>query len=88
MVIFYKKEKVQWNSIDKKQNGVKYSKNDKSSTLPRWMAIKNVQLMQECCNHKGTANIKTDKDTKEEGRQRRVNMENVQTAWNKSEKPN
>ena len=28
-------EKVQWISIDKKQNGLKYSKNDKSSTLPR-----------------------------------------------------
>ena len=28
-------EKVQWNSIDKKQNGLKYSKNDESSTLPR-----------------------------------------------------
>ena len=28
-------EKAQWNSIDKKQNGLKYSKNDKSSTLPR-----------------------------------------------------
>ena len=28
-------EKVQWSSIDKKQNGLKYSKNDKSSTLPR-----------------------------------------------------
>ena len=27
-------EKVQWNSIDKKQNGLKYSKNDKSSTPP------------------------------------------------------
>ena len=27
-------EKVQRNSIDKKQNGLKYSKNDKSSTLP------------------------------------------------------
>ena len=26
-------EKVQWNSIDKKQTGLKYSKNDKSSTL-------------------------------------------------------
>ena len=26
-------EKVQWNSINKKQNGLKYSKNDKSSTL-------------------------------------------------------
>ena len=25
-------EKVQWISIDKKQNGLKYSKNDKSST--------------------------------------------------------
>ena len=29
-------EKVQWISIDKKQNGLKYSKNDKSSTLPRY----------------------------------------------------
>ena len=28
-------EKVQCISIDKKQNGLKYSKNDKSSTLPR-----------------------------------------------------
>ena len=28
-------EKVQSNSIDKKQNGLKYAKNDKSSTLPR-----------------------------------------------------
>ena len=28
-------EKVQWNSIDKKNNGLEYSKNDKSSTLPR-----------------------------------------------------
>ena len=28
-------EKVKWNSIEKKQNGLKYSKNDKSSTLPR-----------------------------------------------------
>ena len=27
-------EKVQFNSINKKQNGLKYSKNDKSSTLP------------------------------------------------------
>ena len=26
-------EKVQWSSIDKKQNGLKYSKYDKSSTL-------------------------------------------------------
>ena len=32
-------EKVQWNSIDKKQNGLKYSKNDKSSTLPRYKVI-------------------------------------------------
>ena len=32
-------EKVQWNSIDKKQNGLKYSKNDKSSTLPRMWNI-------------------------------------------------
>ena len=29
-------EKVQWNSIDKKENGLKYSKNDKSSTLPHF----------------------------------------------------
>ena len=29
-------EKVQQNSIDKKQNRLKYSKNDKSSTLPRY----------------------------------------------------
>ena len=29
-------EKVQWNSIDKKQNVLKYSKNDKSSTHPRF----------------------------------------------------
>ena len=28
-------EKEQRNSINKKQNGLKYSKNDKSSTLPR-----------------------------------------------------
>ena len=28
-------EKLQWNSIDKKQNGLKYSKNYKSFTLPR-----------------------------------------------------
>ena len=28
-------EKIQRNSINKKQNGLKYSKNDKSSTLPR-----------------------------------------------------
>ena len=27
-------EKVQWNSINKKQNGLKESKNDESSTLP------------------------------------------------------
>ena len=32
-------EKVQWNSIDKKQNGLKYSKKDKSSTLPRWRPL-------------------------------------------------
>ena len=34
-------EKVQWNSIDKKQNGLKYSKNDKSSTLPRKQVVDN-----------------------------------------------
>ena len=28
-------EKVQWNSIDKKQYGLKYSKNDKPSTIPQ-----------------------------------------------------
>ena len=27
-------EKVQWNSIDKKQYGLEQSKNDESSTLP------------------------------------------------------
>ena len=32
-------EEVQWNSIDKKQNGLKYSKNGKSSTLPRRIHI-------------------------------------------------
>ena len=32
-------EKVQWTSIDKKQNELKYSKNDKSSTLPRSILI-------------------------------------------------
>ena len=32
-------EKVQWNLIDKKQNGLKYSKNDKSSTLPRLLGM-------------------------------------------------
>ena len=35
-------EKVQWNSIDKKQNGLKYSKNDKSSTLPRDYLIRSI----------------------------------------------
>ena len=38
MVIFYKKWK-KYNSIDKKQNGRKYSKNDKSSTLPAKLNI-------------------------------------------------
>ena len=33
-------EKVQFNSIDKKQNELKYSKNDKSSTLPRQIKFK------------------------------------------------
>ena len=32
-------EKVLWNSIDKKHNGLKYSKNDKSSTLPRLRTV-------------------------------------------------
>ena len=30
-------EKVQWNSINKQQNGLKYSENDKSSTLPSYI---------------------------------------------------
>ena len=40
MVIFYKKWK-KYNEIKltKKQNGLKYSKNDKSSTLPRKKAM-------------------------------------------------
>ena len=33
-------EKVQWNSIDKKQNGLKYSKTDKSSTLPAELTVR------------------------------------------------
>ena len=33
-------EKVQWNSINKKQNGLRYSKNDKSSTLPSYILLK------------------------------------------------
>ena len=40
-------EKVQWNSIDKKQNGLKYSKNDKSSTLPRVLISNNNQKYKE-----------------------------------------
>ena len=32
-------EKVKLNSIDKKQNGLKQSKNDKSSTLPRYYTV-------------------------------------------------
>ena len=28
-------KKVQWNSFNKKQNGLKQSKNEKSTTLPR-----------------------------------------------------
>ena len=32
-------EKVQWNWINKQQNWLKYSKNDKSSTLPRELII-------------------------------------------------
>ena len=39
MSLFYKKwKKYNENSIDKKQNGLKYLKNDKSSTLPRTYA--------------------------------------------------
>ena len=33
-------EKAERNSIDKKQNGLKYTKNDKSSTLPRTIILK------------------------------------------------
>ena len=44
-------EKVQWNSINKKKNGLKYSKNDKSSTLPRWFLISmNMLLLAEKLN--------------------------------------
>ena len=39
-------EKVQWNSIDKKQNGLKYSKNYKSSTLPRGSNVKEMKFEQ------------------------------------------
>ena len=43
-------EKVQWNSINKKQNCLKYSKNDKSSTLPRSYTpnIKIIRSLQNC----------------------------------------
>ena len=42
-------ENVQVNSIDKKQNGPKYSKNDKSSTLPQKNEIRqrNTQRREE-----------------------------------------
>ena len=40
MVIFYKKLKVLWNSIDKEQNGLEQSKNDKSATLPWYQRAK------------------------------------------------
>ena len=41
-------EKVQWNLNDKKQNGLKYSKNDKSSTLQRniYIVKKYYQLLK------------------------------------------
>ena len=42
-------EKVQRNSIDKKQNGLKYPKNDKSSTLPRHSNNKN-EIRQQTRN--------------------------------------
>ena len=38
-------EKVQRNSINKKQNGLKQSKNDKSSTLPRFAIITNLTII-------------------------------------------
>ena len=37
-------EKVQWNSINKKQNGLKQSKNEKSSTLPRQLLLSALTL--------------------------------------------
>ena len=39
---FIRNGKRQSNSIDKNQNGLKYSKNDKSSTLPRKCTNNNV----------------------------------------------
>ena len=38
-------EKVQWNSTNKKQNGLKYSKNDKSSTLLRTGGITKIIII-------------------------------------------
>ena len=35
--------KVQWNSIHNKQNGLKYSKNDKSSTVP-WISFNKISF--------------------------------------------
>ena len=32
-------KKVQWNSINKKQNGIEQSKNEKASTLPEFCSI-------------------------------------------------
>ena len=46
-------EKVQWNSVDKKQNGLKYLKNDKSSTLPTTVIIYSwkCRVMTSCASH-------------------------------------
>ena len=38
-------EKVQWNSIDKKQNGLEQSKNDTSSTIPRYYGLWTVLIV-------------------------------------------
>ena len=47
MVIFYKTwKKCKLNSVNKKQNGLKYSKNDKSSTLPR-RSVLNSSIISE-----------------------------------------
>ena len=90
-------EKVQWNSIDKKQNGLKYSKNDKSSTLPRGkkqvpfsMAIGNEELMHECFPKHlcmGTTRMTSDKETVEECKKSDVSMERSKAGTKEKEVP-
>ena len=41
-------QKVQWTSIDKKQNGLNIRKNKITHPLPT--AIESVELMHECCS--------------------------------------